>query len=333
MLTIKKHPFIFNSAPYKAYSSFDMKSYRKQMECNYATINNTFSYYQLLIDELSAVKDALLLPLYEFNRFQADGKHKIIGLRHDIDADPFTAVKAARFLAQRGLCGSFYFLHTALYYGNFYDDVFVRNPELGGWIYDMIVAGAEIGLHNDALMFEKTHGMSAADVFITELTWLRNQGAVIMGTVAHNSLPIYQAENFEIFKERLLWPRKVKIKGNKSLSLASISEKELGLEYEGTFSLPLPKVNIGKLNNFLKLQSSLESSIWVKSFLYESPYRKYSVDLQCWLVGRDNWILSGNPSNEIFQLQANFQKMLEVIKQMPADSKILLVVHPCYVNG
>lgn len=333
MLTKKKHSFIFNSVPYKAYSAFDLKSYRQQMEKNYASINNPFSYYQLIIDELAKVDDTLLLPLFEFNRFQADGKHKLIGLRHDIDADPFTAVKLARFLAQRGLCGSFYFLHTALYYGNFYDDVFVRNPELSNWIYEMIVAGAEIGLHNDALMFEKVHGMSAADVFLTELAWLRNQGAVVRGTVAHNSFPIYQAENFEIFKERLLWNRKVKVGWNRNLNLGALSEKELGLEYEGTFSLPLPKVYKRKLNEFLKLQASLESATWMKYFLYEPAYRKYSVDLQCWLIGRDSWVISGNPSNEVFQLKCSFKHVLEVVRDMPSDSKILLVVHPCYVNG
>ncbi len=80
--------------------------------------------------------------------------------------------------------------------------------------------------------------MIRAENLEQELRWLRSLGVVVRGTLAHNSAPVYGAENFEIFEGRVLWEREVRCENGRILPLGKLSEKKLDLSYEGAFAIP-----------------------------------------------------------------------------------------------
>ena len=187
------------STPYSAVTGRDMENYFAQVKTMCEPYANPFCYYEALIDELNDIPSLNMLDGANFaNCCEKDKLH--VFLRHDVDSDPITALKAARYLARVGRRGSFYLLHTSPYYAECYNDVVVRNPALIHWIHGFIVSGCEVGLHNDAHGVQKLWGLDGVTAIREELSWLRSQGLNISGTVAHNSGPAYGTENYEILK-------------------------------------------------------------------------------------------------------------------------------------
>ena len=60
--------------------------------------------------------------------------------------------------------------------------------------------GCEIGLHIDPYKLYLDDGIDGAAALTTELAWLRSEGLRIAGTSAHNCVPVYGVENFEVFR-------------------------------------------------------------------------------------------------------------------------------------
>jgi hypothetical protein len=252
-------------------------------------------------------------------------------LRHDVDNDPDTALRMARHLASRGVAGSFYLLHTAPYYGRFVDRVLVRNPELAGWVRGMIVAGCEIGVHNDAFGAELTEGVKGPAALVAEIDWLRSQGAVIRGTVAHNSAPAYGAANSEVFVGRRLGPWSGS--GGRRLPLEAIREDEHGLAYEGTFAVPRPDADVGEAERFVRdcAGAGLRSETWMRRFLLDNPTCRWDVDLQVWVIGRDEWVVAGRTDGTpVFRWCVDLDDAVGAIRAMPPGSRSMVVLHPEY---
>ena len=157
---------------------------------------DSFTDYQALIAAIRELPDSEVVPMRELMRTPA-GNVRRLALRYDIDVDPYTALQLARYNARYALCGSFYLLHSSYYYGVFAEGVLHRNPLLREWATALSVAGCELGLHTDPLALYFEHGVDGADGVRQELAWLRSQGVPIEGTVAHNSLPLYGAENLK----------------------------------------------------------------------------------------------------------------------------------------
>ena len=157
---------------------------------------NPFSVYETLLDELGNRARYHVAPL---QRFEADATpDKVsVGLRHDVDADVCTGVRAAKELKRRGLEGTFFLLHTSYYYGYFDQGVFRRQPALEEILDEYVITGSEVGLHNDALGIYLDHGIDGRMALETELAWIGKRFRVL-GTTAHNSANLYGAENFEI---------------------------------------------------------------------------------------------------------------------------------------
>lgn len=312
----------------------DMDDYRRQVADCYGPHANPFAYYQRLVTALLGMRDVAIRPLFEFADAVPEGQ-RVIGLRHDVDADPWTALECARFLARHGVCGSFYLLHTAPYYGDFVGDVFVRAPELKACLRGLIVAGCEIGVHNDALeLFRRGYDGIAA--LATELAWARSHGAVIRGTIAHNSGPVYGAENYEIFSGRVLWPRDVTTSDGELVPLGSASERELGLSYEGTFAMPKVEPDAAAAAEFFADRAScdLRSQQWMRRYLVENPAVDWHIDAQAWLLGRDRWVVAGGSSApDLFDWDGDLDSVLRFVDARPPGTRTVLVVHPEYVRG
>jgi hypothetical protein len=293
---------------------------------------NSFQYYQYIIDKIRQIKHVDILPLCEFSKMNSSSGRILIGLRHDIDADPWTGLRCARHLARYGICGSFYLLHTASYYGRYINSRFLRNPQLPMIINGFMVSGAEVGLHIDPLEVYFNYKADGVSAVKKELEWLRSYGLKIRGVVAHNSIGVYGAENYEIFKEHKLNinNRKKKIKR----PLGIVSKKELALDYEGTFSEPKKNIDHDAFKSFILSKIDNRDPAWFKKYLSDSIYCNYSVDIQFWLIGKDSWVIVGNFSSEdnIFEHNVGFDRVLNCLDVHGKGKRCLFVLHPIYFS-
>lgn len=320
---------------YVAICGRNMQGYFSQVSENYLPLANSFQYYRDLVDSLLRLERLRIVQLCNLFSTPADGQ-RLLGLRHDIDADPVTALRAARHLARYGVPGSFYLLHTANYYGNFYHGVFVRNPLIEEWVRGLIVAGCEIGVHNDALGAYCFSGVDGPEALKTEIEWLRSQGAIIKGTVGHNSAPIYGAENSEVLQGRKLWPRNSRSHEGYPLPLEVLSESELGLSYEGTFAQPKARPDTEKAAAFCANRdvASVRSETWMRQYLLDNPCCNWAVDFQFWLVGKDQWVAGGRFGEKtIFEWQIGLDRLFHLLQTLPEGSRSIMVIHPEYVRG
>lgn len=322
-------------APYRVVPGHDLEDFFAQVRAMCEPLANPFCYYEALIEELSTIPSLRLVPVVEFAASRPAGE-SLVCLRHDVDADPITALRIARYLASVGVSGSFYLLHTSPYYAAPCEGVIVRNPELAKWIRGLIVAGCEVGLHNDALTVQAKWGMDGVAAIRDELAWLRSQGLNIRGSVAHNSGPVYGAENYEIFAGRVLWKRKVKSGSGIAFPLGSVQEKELGLEYEGTFAVPKNDPDTHAAAAFFADLGAADcrSEEWMRKYLVDNPACDWAVDIQCWLLGKDMWVVAGKyDGTKVFEWNIGLEKLLQMLRAMPLGLRIMMVVHPEYVSG
>jgi hypothetical protein len=311
----------------------DMRNYFAQVDEVYAPYSSSFQYYCDLIDELTKLKNLQLVPVHQLSK--PGYERAVLGLRHDIDADPITGLRCARFLARKGLSGSFYLLHTAPYYGDFYGEYFLRNPLLKEWIQGFVIAGSEIGIHNDCLHIYLQFERDGITALRNELAWIRAVGAMVRGTVAHNSGPVYGAENYEIFSGRQLWQRKLKTPSGLTVPLGQLSENELGLEYEGTFGIKKQTMSVLAAEKFFqeKERSSVRSEGWMKTYLTENPACDWTTDLQMWLINRDQWVVAGNlQGRAVFEWGISGRQLIQIAAELPSGSRNTLVMHPEYVR-
>ena len=309
-----------------------LDDYFRQVAINYASFTNPFHHYEQLIDMLAGQSRVSLVPCYELDAAKSSGVS--VALRHDIDADPVSAVRMARRLARDGICGSFYLLHTALYYGRFFGTLFVRHRELRPWVEQMLVAGCELGMHNDALGAHQNLGVDGPAALLQEINWLRSLGATIRGTAGHNSAPVYGAENAEVFRGRVLWsadeyPRS-------TLPLGVIDEPANGLEYEATFARPRRSPDHGAAAAFAadRAGADIRSPQWMKTYLTNNPCLEWGVDLQIWVVGQGHWVAGGRIGGEpYFRDRLSLADLPSVLADLPASSKCLFVLHPEYFRA
>jgi len=310
----------------------DYDNYSKQVTENYRPFANPFEYYTRFIDAIRQMRKIRLLPLYELAATRAE-ETPVLGLRHDIDADPITGLRAARYLARKGICGSFYFLHTAPYYGDFHEGVFIRNPKLQELIQAYIVAGCEIGIHNDAFGLFKFHQTDGCEALVREIAWLRGVGAVIRGAVAHNSAPVYQAENYEVFREKVLWHRRVILDHKIELPIGKLSLKQLDLNYDGTFAKPKQKFDRLKAVRFCEQSDGISIRLreWMYTYLIENPCCDWEMDYQFWMIGKDCWVAAGRFQNQIlFEWQVSLDRVLGIISDLPSGTRSVIILHPEY---
>lgn len=305
------------------------KSYKEQ------NLVNTFDNYCDFIQGITELPNTEIVPLKDL--FATPGKDKhFISLRYDIDADPVTALRMARYNARFGICGSFYILHTAYYYGTMCKGVFLRNPLLKEWLLGFIVAGCEIGLHIDPFSLYIDYRVDGANGVCQELKWLRTQGAKVFGTVAHNSFPAYGAENFEIFRGRTICNRSSFKKDGIKVPLGILDEKRLGLSYEGNYAKVSASLSHERANDWLNSTTAYaaQSEEWMRTYLFENPYCQWGPDVIIWPVSGDKWSIAAKPlgSMPFFKWKISVEETLSVLKSMPSGTRTSVVFHPIYFS-
>ena len=96
-------------------------------------LTNPFDYFRRFLDGLVTSGRYAVRQIRDLTAGDS-GDRVIVGLRHDMDTEPYSSVVVARALSECGLTGSFYVLHTADYYGQWVDDVFRRTDEITQYI-------------------------------------------------------------------------------------------------------------------------------------------------------------------------------------------------------
>lgn len=325
---VSNHDFIHSD--FMAQLKKVRKSYEEQ------NLVSTFDNYRDFIQGITELSNAEIVPLKDLFATPTKDKH-FISLRYDIDADPVTALRMARYNARFGICGSFYILHTAYYYGTIYDGAFLRNPLLKEWLLGFIVAGCEIGLHIDPFNLYIDYGVDGAGGICQELKWLRKQGAKVFGTVAHNSFPAYGAENFEIFRGRTIYKRCSFKKNGIKVPLRILDEKKLGLSYEGNYAKAPVSLSYERANEWLNSTNTYaaQSEDWMRTYLFENPYCQWGADVIIWPVSGTEWSISAKPSGTIpfFKWKVSAEETLSVLKNMPPGTHTSVVFHPIYFSA
>lgn len=296
---------------------------------------NKFSVYERLLDFLVEHSERFdVRPLGQLLDPIDDDRVRIC-LRHDIDSLINPALCAATALASRNLLGSFYVLHTAAYYGCFVDKIFKRNPGVECLLKHFREQGQEIGLHIDPLHVYFSLGIDGREAILTEISWMRACGVDLKGVVAHNSAPVYGAENFEIFKGLALNNRRHVTHKGVTVDLQSICMQDEKLEYEGNFPRVPDPADAHLLESYLAHvpRDSLRRSDWLSIYLQHNPVFSRSNDVSIWLLGNDAWAIAESSPNIRFLFNVSHDDMINYLQAYRYRGRIVIVIHPEYISN
>ncbi|MFP4460278.1 MAG: hypothetical protein ACLFSQ_11910 [Candidatus Zixiibacteriota bacterium] len=144
-----------------------------------------------------------VVPHYLLESMVPDTDEVIVSIRHDIDYDPYTALKLAKLEAAYGMSTTYYILHSASYFGHFNDHrIIIYGANFAIW--DSIsMLGHEIGDHNNYITMEILTKLDMASVIETWRGMLSFYGITIYGSAAHGSALCsrYDYSNYEYFSD------------------------------------------------------------------------------------------------------------------------------------
>ena len=204
---------------------------RVREEYDYRAVFTWVQYKDLLL-ELSKGK-YLVLPLNEM-RNTFDNSKVVIGLRHDIDMNPFKALEMANMEKDFGIRATYFILPTADYYGYIYRTGLKRSIGLDSLIRELYDTGAEIGIHNDMLTAMIDYGFDPLTFNSNELALLRSLEIHVYGTASHGSaIAKKTVPNYQIFSD-FAKSDSVLYEGKK-YPIGKYSLKEFEFEYEAYF--------------------------------------------------------------------------------------------------
>jgi len=158
----------------------------------------------------------------------------VVGLRHDIDMNPFKALEMAVIERDFGFRTTYFVLPTADYYGYLYRTGLNRNEGLDSIIRDLYDTGTEIGMHNDMLTAMIDFGFDPFSFNGNELAFIRSLGIPVSGTASHGS-PIARltVPNYQIFSD---FAKSVSVVYNgNEYPIGKYSLADYGYEYEAYF--------------------------------------------------------------------------------------------------
>lgn len=127
-----------------------------------------------------------VLPLNEMRTTYSKSR-VIVGLRHDVDMNPFKALEMAKLEEMYGIRATYFMLATAEYYGTFDKSGFKRSEGLDYLIKEIHNTGAEIGIHNDLLTVMIQHNQDPLKFNQEELEFYKSLKIPVYGTSSHGS--------------------------------------------------------------------------------------------------------------------------------------------------
>ncbi len=192
----------------------------------------TWKQYTELLSKLSEDK-FIVMPLNEM-RNTFDNSRVVVGLRHDIDWNPFKALEMARMEYDFGIRATYFILPTSDYYGYLDKSGFVRNFPMDTLYRKLYETGAEIGIHNDLLTVMMEYKIDPFTFNQDDISYFRSLKIPIYGTSSHGS-PVARATvpNYQIFSD-FAKSDSVGFRGI-FYPLGKHSLNEYGFEYEAYF--------------------------------------------------------------------------------------------------
>lgn len=253
-------------------------------------------------------------------------------LRHDIDHDILTAVAMGDMENKKDILASYY-IHNAspYYYGEFYNDLFLRYNAFDVLYKRLQDNGAEVGLHLDTYFFYK-NGFDGIAVIKTELAWLRSLGLEITGCTSHGSEPYCGTENFEIFKEWKTSGRTLTIINGNRVELGKLSAKDFGLSYEGNYSTSPIETDLERIIEYQKLDGCHSTKKFLYHHLHNNPCNVWGQDITVWLHGNDCWTVASTKKEGIFKFSITFKEVIETLRHIDIElnRRIVFHIHPIY---
>ncbi|NMA20916.1 MAG: hypothetical protein GX927_10100 [Lentisphaerae bacterium] len=208
---------------------------------------NRYSDYQALLQELSDKHRYRVLRGRDFAGSAPDPDKITVYLRHDIDMDPFTALRMARDEKRAGLFGSYYVLHSAGYYGKVEKGRVVRYSCMDRVYQELYSMGHEVGIHQDLMTLMVYHDIDPLPFQRKELAYYQSIGIPISGTASHggivNRLGLNNTFIFSEFKKKGTYEFEGRTCQYGNLSLA-----DFGFEYEGY--LPKTQARLSDISNY-----------------------------------------------------------------------------------
>ncbi len=192
----------------------------------------TWSQYTELLKKLKQDK-FIVLPLNEMRKTYNESK-VVVGLRHDIDFNPFKALEMSKMEQVMGIRSTYFILATSEYYGQITSKGVIRNNGMDQLYKELYNNGAEIGIHNDLLTVMILYKLDPFAFNQNELSFYSSLNIPIYGTSAHGS-PIAKATvpNYMMFSD---FAKKDSVEYNGvKYPLGQHSLKEYGFEYEAYF--------------------------------------------------------------------------------------------------
>ena len=188
--------------------------------------------YTSLLDKLLDEK-FIVLPINEM-RSTYDNTKVIVGLRHDVDFNPFKALEMAKIEKLYGFHATYYMLSTAEYFGKISGKVLKRSPGIEYLIKEIYDMGPEIGIHNDLLTIQVMNEIDPLEFNKEELRFYELLGIPIYGTASHGS-PFSRASvpNFNVFSDFARTDSAVY--QGKKFAIGLHSLEKYGFKYEAYF--------------------------------------------------------------------------------------------------
>ncbi len=197
-------------------------------------------YIELLT--LLSQEKYVVLPLNEMRNYH-NNSVIVVGLRHDVDLNPFRALEMAKIESQFGFRTTYFILATSEYYGKITNHGIERNPGMGDLYQEIYHTGAEIGIHNDLISVMILYNKNPFYFNLEELDYYKSIGIPIYGTASHGALINRQIAtiNFEIFsdyatKDSVAYLKKIYPLGKRSLRDYRFRYEAYHIDYNKYFS-------------------------------------------------------------------------------------------------
>ena len=190
-----------------------------------------------------------------------------------------------------------------------------------------------MGVHNDALGVFSRFGLDGNQAIRTELQWLREQGCQVAGTTAHNSAPVYGAENFEMFQGLAFSNRRRCECEGKAVRLQQLDPLELGLLYEGNFPRPKAGADAQILETFFLFppQDAIRTREWLRSYFCQNPTFDRDYEASIWLLAADSWMIATHGEAPELSWPVDLSQVIEYLEACAPASRVVFNIHPEYL--
>ncbi len=145
----------------------------------------SWQQYKTLLDELSKPRYKVV-SLKDFSA-TVDSSKIIVAMRHDIDSHPEKALEMMDIELSYGLHSTYFFLHSAKYYGTVKNGVMVRNQGFDELVKDIYKNGFEVGIHTDLFTMMWNYQFDPVAFIKAEIAYYKQLGIPIIGSSAHGA--------------------------------------------------------------------------------------------------------------------------------------------------